>query len=198
MLLPIGTGWGNRARIASEVLELEGLMVTSPCYDTPIDALVRPERLAAVDQLLPGTEGTSPALQRFVDDVADLLRAPCAGVSLILTDAGVLLATHGVGGWLAEAGGMPAQWAPCATVVRHDTPLLITDTHDDPAHTTNPLVMVTGVRSYAGVPLHLDGQAVGSLCVLAGEPGVFTQADLDTLVSLAPRAVTLLHETVAG
>ncbi|SNY57086.1 GAF domain-containing protein [Paractinoplanes atraurantiacus] len=97
-----------------------------------------------------------------------MLQAPCAGISLILNDAGILLATHGVQGWLAEAGGMPAEWAPCAQVVRQNAPLLIADTHDDPAHTANPLVTITGVRSYAGVPLHSDGQPVGPLCVLAG------------------------------
>ncbi|MEU4626540.1 GAF domain-containing protein [Actinoplanes sp. NPDC023801] len=198
MLLPADTGAVRCARIASEILDVEGLMVNSPCYDPPIDALVRPQRLDAVAQLLTGVEGTPPGLQRYIDDVAALLGAPCAGVSLILSDVGVLLATHGVGGWLAEAGGMPVQWAPCATVVRHDMPLLITDTHDDPAHTANPLVMITGVRSYAGVPLHLDGQAVGSLCVLAAEPGRFTHAALDTLISLAPRAVAVLRETVDG
>ncbi|MEV4281531.1 GAF domain-containing protein [Actinoplanes xinjiangensis] len=194
VLLPFGTGALAGTRIAWEILDVEGFMVTSPCYDTPMDVLVDPRRLTAVAQLLPRGEDVSPVLQRFIDEVAGLLRAPCAGVSLILDDAGVLLATHGVGGWLAEAGGMPAQWAPCATVVRQDAPLLIVDTHDDPAHTTNPLVMITGVRSYAGVPLHLDGQAVGSLCVLAAEPGRFTHADLDTLISLAPRAVALLQQ----
>jgi hypothetical protein len=76
-----------------------------------------------------------------------------AAVSLILNDTGLLIAAHGVGGWLAEAGGMPEHGASCATVVRRDAPLLITDTHDDPAHVLNPLVMITGVRGYAGVPL---------------------------------------------
>ena len=160
----------------------------------PIDELIRPQRLKAVGELLPRTDETPPALQQFIDNVADLLGAPCAAVSLILNDAGVLTASHGVGGWLAEAGGMPEQWAPCATVVRHDAPLLISDTHDDPGHVTNPLVMITGVRSYAGVPLHLHGQAVGSLCVLDGRPHAFTQLDLDTLIGLAPYAVRLLHD----
>ncbi|MEU8820098.1 GAF domain-containing protein [Actinoplanes sp. NPDC048796] len=157
------------------------------------DALTDLDRLEAVAELLPGAAGSPAALQQFIDHVAHVLQAPCAGISLILNDAGVLLATHGVGGWLAEAGGMPAEWAPCAQVVRHNTPLLIADTHDDPAHTANPLVMVTGVRSYAGVPLHSDGQPVGSLCVLAGEPGAFTAAHLDALAELAPRAVQLLQ-----
>ena len=173
-------------------------MVFVPNFDTPDDALMRPQRLKAVADLLPCTEGTPAALQQFVDHVAAVLHAPCAGVSLILDDAGVLMATHGVGGWLAEAGGMPEQWAPCATVVRHDAPLLISDTHDDPAHTANPLVMITGVRSYAGVPLHLHGQPVGSLCVLSGQPGMFTDSDLWALIDLAPRAVQLLQEAAAG
>ena len=113
---------------------------------------------------------------------------------MILDDAGILIATHGVGGWLADAGGMPAQWAPCASVVRNDAPLLITDTHDDPTHTANPLVTITGVRSYAGVPMRLNGHAIGSLCVLDAQPGTFTEADLQTLTELAPRAVQLLQD----
>jgi GAF domain-containing protein len=73
---------------------------------------------------------------------------------------------------------------------------MITDTHDDPSHTTNPLVTVTGVRSYAGVPLHLDGQPVGSLCVLSGQPGAFSAADLNTLSGLAPYTVQQLQDAV--
>lgn len=168
--------------------------MNAPCYDAPNDALTRPERLTAVAAVLPPTDAAPPALQQFVNDVAVALGAPCSGVSLILDDAGILIATHGVGGWLAEAGGMPAEWAPCASVVRQDAPLLITDTHDDPAHTANPLVMITGVRSYAGVPLRLNGHAIGSLCVLDAQPGAFTEADLDTLTDLAPRAVQLLQD----
>lgn len=168
-------------------------MMPVSCYDAP-DALTDPERLTAVAAVLPPTDAAPPALQQFVDDVATALGAPCASVSLILDDAGILAATHGVGGWLGDAGGMPAQWAPCATVVRHDAPLLITDTHDDPGHTANPLVMITGVRSYAGVPLHLHGQAIGSLCVLDGQPGTFTDTDLHTLTEMAPRAVRLLQD----
>lgn len=167
-------------------------------YAPQTDVLIHPARVEAVGTLLPRCKGTPAALQEFIDHVADVLRAPCAGVSLILTDAGILVATHGVGGWLAEAGGMPAEWAPCATVVRTDVPLLITDTHDDPRHTTNPLVTITGVRSYAGVPLRLNGQPVGSLCVLSGDPDAFDDTDLDTLTGLAPRAVALLQSGIYG
>ena len=111
-----------------------------------------------------------------------------------LNDTGILTATHGMGDWLAEAGGMPAEWAPYASVARQDHPLLIIDTHDDPACTANPLVMITGVRSYAGVPLRFEGQPVDSLCVLATTPGRFTDANLGTLRAMAPQAVSLLHE----
>ena len=168
-------------------------MLLAPCPDAPTDELLRHDRLRAVGRLMPRSDDTPLELQQFIDHVAARLGAPCAGMSLILNDAGILAATHGVGGWLAEAGGMPAHWAPCATVVRHGAPLLITDTHDDPAHTGNPLVMITGVRGYAGVPLYLDGQAVGALCVLDGRPGTFGTAVLDTLTGLAPQAVALLH-----
>ena len=173
-------------------------MTSAADSDRPTDALIHRERLRAVAKLLPRTDDTPQALQQFIDHVADLLDAPCAGASLILNTAGVLTATHGVGGWLAEAGGMPAEWAPCAVVVRRNAPLVIADTHDDPGHTTNPLVTITGVRSYAGVPLHLDGQAVGSLCVLDGRPGMFDDAVLDTLADLAPQAVALLQDAAGG
>ncbi|MEU4779700.1 hypothetical protein [Micromonospora sp. NPDC023633] len=90
--------------MTSVFAEMEGaFMLLAPHNNTTQDALVRPERLEAVAALLPNAEGAPIALQRFVDRVASALRAPCAGVSLILNDAGILAATHGVGGWLAEA-----------------------------------------------------------------------------------------------
>ena len=37
--------------------------------------------------LLPRTEAASAPLQQFIDEVAALVGAPCAGISLILNDA---------------------------------------------------------------------------------------------------------------
>jgi hypothetical protein len=115
-----------------------------------------------------------------------------AAVSLILNDTGLLIAAHGVGGWLAEAGGMPEHGASCATWCAVSPHLLITDTHGDPAHVLNPLVMIT---EYAVTPAcRYYASPVGSLCVLSGEPARFGDSDLHTLLGLAPHAVGLLRD----
>jgi GAF domain-containing protein len=46
------------------------------------------------------------------------------------------------------------------------------------------------VRCYAGIPLVTStGHTLGTLCVIGSEPRSFSEADLDTLRSLAKTAI---------
>lgn len=54
----------------------------------------------------------------------------------------------------------------------------ITDARQDPRFADNPLV--TGapyIRFYAGAPLHADGQAIGTLCIIDSEPRLLSDEE---------------------
>ncbi len=170
-------------------------IIVNPLLDVDdrcLDELAGEVRMRAVGTVLAAQ--VDPALQDYVGLVADLLRAPVCVVNLVLDSTVLLLASHGIGGWLADAGGMPVEWTACSVVVQRHADVLITDTHHDPRHTGNPIVAVSGVRSYAGVPLRSpDGQIVATLCVLHVVPNAFTTTDLHKLAALGARAEHLLR-----
>ncbi|MBB4693335.1 GAF domain-containing protein [Paractinoplanes abujensis] len=162
----------------------------SPCGTR----LLEPARLVAVAAALSGLhDKTATGLSELVDALAGTFPGATVALNLIWTNNSFVLASHGMPEWIVDAGGVPIGWAPCALVVKHDSPLIIDDTHDDPAHMDNPIVTVCGVRSYAGVPLHdTDGHLVGTLILMHTEPRAFKPADLPALTTAAAHATTLL------
>ncbi|GID32851.1 GAF domain-containing protein [Paractinoplanes brasiliensis] len=156
--------------------------------------LLEPARLLAVAAALPDRHAsTATGLHTLVDTLAETFPGAVVAANLIWANTSFVLASHGMPEWIAEAGGVPLGWAPCALVVEHDRPLIIDDTHDDPAHVDNPIVTVCGVRSYAGVPLHdPDGHLVGTLILMHTEPRAFKPTDLAALQAAAAHATALL------
>lgn len=157
--------------------------------------LYDPARLLAVAKALPRRDdavAVSP-LQELVDGLAGSLPGAAVTVNLVWTDAVFVVASHRLPEWITEAGGVPLGWASCALVVQHDEPVLIADTHDDPAHAANPIVTDCGMRSYIGAPLRdAAGELVGALAAAHTTAGAFTAADLDLLVAAAGQAGRLL------
>lgn len=150
------------------------------------DFLIDPDRLAATAQILDLGGGNTVELTALAEQTAKQLHAPITAVTLVLNDVVLIVASYGLTGWVAEAGGIPIDWAPCSTVVRHKAATLVPDTHRDLRHHDNPLVTITGVRSYAGVPvLDTEGQIVGTLSAMDHRPDVFTDDDITTLTTLS-------------
>ncbi|MDY7085445.1 MAG: GAF domain-containing protein [Actinomycetota bacterium] len=162
--------------------------------------LLEPARLLAVAAALPDRHNrTATGFQALVDTLAESFPGATVAANLIWTNTSFVLASHGMPEWIVEAGGVPIGWAPCALVVEHDRPLIIDDTHDDPAHVVNPIVTVCRVRSYAGAPLHdPDGHLVGTLILMHTEPGAFKPTDLAALEAAAAHATTMLLPAHTG
>jgi hypothetical protein len=70
----------------------------------------------------------------------------------------------------------------CAHAILEDSPLVVPDALQDERFAMNPLV--TGdprIRFYAGVPLKISGQAVGTLCLVDTRPRSLSKGELDSL-----------------
>ena len=81
--------------------------------------------------------------------------------------------------------GTPAEWSLCTHTVLSERPYCVSDNTADPVHAGNPLLTMTQLRSYAGVPLQDDsGHTLGSHCVLDPAPRTFGDADLAILAPL--------------
>jgi GAF domain-containing protein len=138
-------------------------------------------------------------LDTVAEDSAHRLGAPVSLVSVVLDSSQFVLGRYGLSSWAAEARGVPAEWALCSHTVLLGEPYRVFDGAIDPKHHDNPLLSMTGVRSYAGVPLRDDGGLVlGAHCALDLTPRAFTDHDVAVLDDGAGQAMRILTEHRAG
>ena len=154
--------------------------------------LVDVERLLAVSDFLT-RPARAEALDAFAEHLTELTGAPIAAITLVLNDSVVVAGSHGMPRWVREAGGVPVEWSPDTVVVAEDVPVLISDSTVDEEYASSPLFAVSGVRSYASVPLNsAEGHVVGTLCVMDETPGTCTEETVQVLHSQRARALVML------
>ncbi len=102
--------------------------------------------------------------------------------------------------WFVASVGVPLTHtlrsdAFCAHTILSADGIAIRDARDDPRFRTSSLVAgVPGIRFYAGMPVVVDGHAIGAVCCLSKEPRSVEPSMLDGLRDLALTARQLLDE----
>jgi signal transduction histidine kinase len=150
-----------------------------------VDArLASPLRLAAVSRS--GLLDTPPeeAFDALTRLAATLLRVPASFVSVVDEGRDFYKSQVGFAAPLAAARQLEGRTF-CHYTLERGTPLVIADTASDPVWLAVPTVGSLGVRAYLGVPLRLDGETIGSLCVIDDRPRAWTATEIDILVQLA-------------
>ena len=159
--------------------------------DLDLDAAVRdPARLA----VLRGTElldtPPEPAFDRLTRLAVRLLGVPATFLSLVDEGRDFYKASTGFGEPLASAREMAGRtfchFSIAGATPEH--PLVISDTRADPDYRRVPTVDSLGVAAYVGVPLVIDGQAIGSFCAIDMQPREWTRDEVEVLTELAASA----------
>ncbi len=155
--------------------------------EIPENELQRLAALAAMDVLFtPGEE----RFDRITRIALKLFGTPIALVSLVSKDVQ----------WLKSAQGLTAAETPreisfCRHAILTEETFVVENATEDPRFFDDPLV--TGdpnIRSYAGHPLRsIDGDLVGTLCIIDRSPRSFTADQLQTLQDLAAIAESELQ-----
>jgi len=102
--------------------------------------------------------------------------------------------------WFLASVGLPLtntlrSDAFCAHTILSPDGIAVRDAREDPRFRTSSLVTgVPGIRFYAGVPVVVDGHAIGAVCCLSKEPRRVEPSMLDGLRDLALTARQLLDE----
>lgn len=150
-------------------------------------ALRSPARLAAVQRtgiLDSAQEASFDALTRLA---VRLLKVTSSFISIADVDRDFYKSFHGFGQSLASRRQLTGQTF-CHHTLASNSLLAIADTHADPIWRAVPTVSTLGVRAYAGVPLRLDGQTIGSFCAVDTQPHAWSDDELEVLRELAASA----------
>jgi GAF domain-containing protein len=162
-------------------------------------ALGNSARLQEIADLRLNESDIDGILSEIAAEAAAHFGLPVALVTIMLDRAQVFRGSHGLDGWMAKAGGTPAEWSFCQHVVRNCEPFVVDDARHHPLMHDSPLVRVEGVRCYAGVPLvTFRGHAIGAFCVQGPEARSFTKYDLAQLKRYAKRVITCIEQRRQG
>ena len=165
-----------------------------PSYVTAV--LGSPDRLAALDTAIPVFLGP--------DSDFDDLAALAAGLSS--TPISIVTMLGRTDQWFLARQGTPEIRAPsedsfCARMIAGvaGEPLVVPDASKDERFSGLPIVVgAPHLRFYAGAPIVLDGQAIGSVCVFDVKPHTRIAPDLlpslERLASLAASLIRLKEE----
>ncbi|GAA0588025.1 hypothetical protein GCM10010172_86320 [Paractinoplanes ferrugineus] len=162
-----------------------------PVTDAPLADIHRLRVLAALDL-------ADPELRRklnvLTERTAGRLGMPISLVTVVSHVAQDFIGSYGLSGWMEDARGTPVEWSFCRQAVVSRRPYIVPDARTDPRQSSNPLVTEDGMQSYAGVPIIIGGEVIGTHCVLGTSPHAYTEADLDELARTAEEITALLRE----
>lgn len=113
-----------------------------------------------------------------------LFSVPIAQVTLVDSERQWFKSSAGV-----EASETPREFSFCAHAILSEDILLVPDTRDDKRFSNNPLVVGDPrIRFYAGCPLKVGEENLGTLCLIDDRPREFGKEELQLLRDLAEMA----------
>lgn len=156
-------------------------------------ALSAPLRLGTLRRISAACEDLpDPTLERLVRLTSDVLRMPVVVLSLVSEQRQEVVSGVGLPAPYATDRVIPPTHSICRYTVAGEAPLVIKDARRHPWVRANRAVHELGVVSYAGIPLVVEGQTVGSLCAIGYTPHTWTQEELHTLHGVATLASEIL------
>jgi diguanylate cyclase (GGDEF)-like protein/PAS domain S-box-containing protein len=144
--------------------------------------LAEEERIKALHALGVLDTPQEDRFDRFTRIAAAAFGAPIALVSLVDAKRQWFKSRTGL-----DVSETPRSMSFCSHAVALDDMLVVPDTYLDERFADNPLVAgAPFIRFYAGQPVHsVDGQALGTLCIIDQQPRQFSDADKRMLRDLA-------------
>ena len=123
-------------------------------------------RVATLHDLEILDSAPEPLFDRYVSLAAEIFKTPVALISLVDSDRQWFKARVGL-----ELGETDRSLAFCDHAIRSDETFVVLDAAADARFRQNPLVTGDpGIRFYAGAPLTVRGDRLGTLCVLDFAP----------------------------
>lgn len=164
----------EEAKLVAEIRDLTYLRVIDEHRLAVVRAL-HPEQTVGLDEL--------------ARDAALGLGADLGGIYIVDDKYTTACAYFGVAGGPSNT---PVRQSYCQFVVAQDAIVAVEDARESALFCSLDATISAGVAAYLGIPLHLSGQAVGSMCVVCFQPRRWSaqdEADLKTYARQAERTL---------
>jgi len=155
------------------------------------------ERILRISQILTSTLQLEPLLQTIIQAATELTDTQAGSIMLVDKNTGELRFEAASGSKREEVKRVtvPLEGSIAGWIVQEGKPLMIPDVRQDPRfYTRVDETTDFETRSILGVPLQVKGEVIGVLEALnkTGD-GIFTQADVHTLSTLAAHAAIAIE-----
>ena len=160
--------------------------------DAVLASIRDPARLAVLRSMCLEGVPSGPVLDRMTRLAARLLGAPVALGTIVDHDRQVIASSYDLQDRYHVGTEMPLAYSFCQFAVADQQPFVVEDARTHSVVRENPAVTENGVVAYAGIPLVVAGQALGSLCVLDFVPREWSEEQLEVLRDLAAGAAAEL------
>jgi diguanylate cyclase (GGDEF)-like protein len=137
------------------------------------------------------------AFDRLTRLAGGLLGAPVALVSLVDERRQFFKSALGLKEPWASRRETPLTHSFCKVSVHERAPLIVNDARVHPTLRDNLAIRDLDVIAYAGIPLVVDGEAVGAFCVIDDKPREWTAGDVQLLTDLAESVVSEIELRMA-
>lgn len=184
---------GEDPRAVADAVQAALETTVTPPAQAPAEAIAASARIEALKgsafAVLDAEHG-DPLLQRLTGIAAALLPAPVSFVTLVDTQRQLFAGrTADSTSKLAEATDTALTHSFCQWAVSAKEPLVVCDSREHPVLRHNKAVEDLDVIAYAGVPLLVWGQPIGTVCAIDAQPRDWTGGDLAILDGLGRVAV---------
>lgn len=156
-----------------------------------------PARLDALRRSVLLDSPAEESFDRLTRLATSLIGAPTALVSLVDEDRQFFKSAIGLKDPWASKRETPLGHSYCKHVVETGDPLLIRDAREHPLTKGSPAIRDLNAVAYAGIPLYLDGQPLGSFCVIDDHPREWSEREVAVLRELAGSAMSEIALRVA-
>ena len=164
---------GARKRLADVVIAATTTM-TQAAYPVPDD---ESERLAALEQYDVESLSALDTFERLTALITSHFGIDIAFVGLVDAHEERFVACEG-----ANWRTLEREDTVCTHTILSDEVMVVEDVREDPRFTAVDKLEQLDIRSYAGARItDAEGNALGSVCCIHGEPRTYTQAERDDL-----------------
>ena len=153
------------------------------------------KRLAVFDAALVQLDADR-VLQDYVERAARSAQAPIAMITFVMKKILLLRAAVGLPPGLEATRATSRGYSFCQYVVKGEAPFIVQNVASDP-RVSKLRTDAPGLVAYAGVPLRIRGQIVGSLCVADHRPRAWQPGLVEQLQQLAEHASQRLEALIA-